>query len=225
VWRNFFAFGNCAVDRIFILAGRENEVNITVRSMPQAIESQRNKGCVLVGSHFGSFESMRVVGARRGLPFSILLDRQIGRMLTSLFESLNPGFAADIIDASQRGPDLVLSLKEAIQRDRKVGMTADRVRAGERSVTVDFLGSPAQFPVSPWILAGVLRVPVFIGFGVYTGGNRYDCHFELFADRIELPRQDRDAALQRYAQAYARRLEHYARLAPYNWFNFYDFWH
>jgi len=25
-------------------------------------------------------------------------------------------------------------------------------------------------------------------------------------------------------QRYAERLEHYARLAPYNWFNFYPFW-
>jgi len=23
---------------------------------------------------------------------------------------------------------------------------------------------------------------------------------------------------------YAERLEHYCRIAPYNWFNFYDFW-
>jgi predicted LPLAT superfamily acyltransferase len=23
---------------------------------------------------------------------------------------------------------------------------------------------------------------------------------------------------------YVERLEHYCRLAPYNWFNFYDFW-
>jgi predicted LPLAT superfamily acyltransferase len=25
-------------------------------------------------------------------------------------------------------------------------------------------------------------------------------------------------------QRYADRLEHYCRLAPYNWFNFHDFW-
>jgi predicted LPLAT superfamily acyltransferase len=29
-----------------------------------------------------------------------------------------------------------------------------------------------------------------------------------------------EQALKRYAQ----RLEHYCRMAPYNWFNFYDFW-
>ena len=44
------------------------------------------------------------------------------------------------------------------------------------------------------------------------------------ADRIEVPRPNREQALSAYVQHYASRLEHYARRAPYNWFNFYDFW-
>ena len=38
-------------------------------------------------------------------------------------------------------------------------------------------------------------------------------------------RATRAAQLGEWAQRYAARLEHYTRLAPYNWFNLYDFWH
>jgi len=65
---------------------------------------------------------------------------------------------------------------------------------------------------------------VILAFGVYRGGNRYDLHMEVFAERIDLPRGRREEALRDYVQQYATRLEHYARLAPYNWFNFYDYW-
>jgi predicted LPLAT superfamily acyltransferase len=41
---------------------------------------------------------------------------------------------------------------------------------------------------------------------------------------IHLPRIDRDQALARVAGQYARRLEHFCRRAPLQWFNFYDFW-
>ena len=98
------------------------------------------------------------------------------------------------------------------------------MRAGERTVTVDFLGGKAKLPAAPWILAGVLNVPVVIGFGIYRGGDRYDAHFELLAERVSLPRAQRETAIQAYAQQYADRLAHYVREAPYNWFNFYDFW-
>ncbi len=31
-------------------------------------------------------------------------------------------------------------------------------------------------------------------------------------------------AIEETMHLYAQRLEHYCRQAPYNWFNFYDFW-
>jgi predicted LPLAT superfamily acyltransferase len=48
--------------------------------------------------------------------------------------------------------------------------------------------------------------------------------FELFAERVDIPRDARQQALDDILRRYAQRLEHYARLEPYNWFNFYDFW-
>ena len=34
----------------------------------------------------------------------------------------------------------------------------------------------------------------------------------------------RDALIEQSVRSYVARLEHYCRLAPYNWFNFYDYW-
>jgi predicted LPLAT superfamily acyltransferase len=61
-------------------------------------------------------------------------------------------------------------------------------------------------------------------FGLYRGGNRYDLHFELFAETVRMERSDRQASLNAIIQRFADRLAHYAQSAPYNWFNFYDFW-
>ena len=45
----------------------------------------------------------------------------------------------------------------------------------------------------------------------------------LEMEEPELASRDREA-VRRWMQRYAARLEHYCRQAPYNWFNFYDFW-
>jgi predicted LPLAT superfamily acyltransferase len=39
-----------------------------------------------------------------------------------------------------------------------------------------------------------------------------------------LDRNRRAEEIQLWAQRYADRLEHYTRVAPYNWFNFFPFW-
>ena len=75
-------------------------------------------------------------------------------------------------------------------------------------------------------LAAALHAPVLLCFGLYRGGNRYDLHFEPFADLATAPppRAARAQWLQQQVHAYAARLEHHARRMPFNWFNFYDFW-
>jgi len=225
-WRHFFAFASCTLDRIFFLSGRHESLAVDV-DRPEQVRAivARNPGCLLLVAHFGSAESLRLIAVdRRGLPLSMLLDRKHGRMFTELLERLNPALAGSVIDASERGPALVLHLKEAVQAGRMLGIMADRALATDRSVFVDFLGGRARFPVGPWQLAHALQVPVILGFGVYHGGNRYTAHFELFAESVRLPREGREAAIVDCAQAYARRLEQFVRGAPYNWFNFYDYW-
>jgi predicted LPLAT superfamily acyltransferase len=69
----------------------------------------------------------------------------------------------------------------------------------------------------------MLKRPVVLMVGLYLGGNRYHLHFERLIGEGELALRD-PQAVERWVQRYAQRLEHYCRLAPYNWFNFYDFW-
>ena len=79
-----------------------------------------------------------------------------------------------------------------------------------------FLGTPARFPAGPFRLAALLRRPIVLMFGIYLGGNRYEVHYE------SLPYEDSD--MRQLAARYVARLEHHARRAPYNWFNYHDFW-
>ena len=95
---------------------------------------------------------------------------------------------------------------------------------GDRTTRCRFLGREATFPVGPMLLLPVLEVPVQLFFGLYLGKNRYALHFEMFADEVTIRRTHREEDVHMWTQRYADRLEHYARLEPYNWFNFYDFW-
>lgn len=224
--RHWYTYASVVLDRVFLLASRSDYFAVEVEHEDLVLDATRGgRGALLIVSHFGSFEVMRVIGRnRRHVPIHIVVDRQHGVMFTQLLEALNPVLAASVIDASQRGPHLALALKQALDQGGLLGMMADRSYAGERTVAVQFMGRPAQLPENLWILASVLKVPVILAFGVYQGANRYRIQFEMLAERVVLPRTNRSAAVQAYAQAYAARLEKQVRAAPYNWFNFFDFW-
>lgn len=219
-------FAGTTLDRVFLLARGERGFKVEAQGLDLLDECiALGRGVILLGSHHGSFEALRAIGARRpDVSLRVLLDKQKTPAMTELLEALSPGVGACVIDASQDGTSITLAMAEACSQGALVALLADRARDNELQRMAPFLGHDAPFPAGPWLLAHALQVPVMLCFGLYLGGNRYRLVFETFAERVIIPRQQRLAALDAVLQRYAQRLEHYVHLAPYNWFNFYDFW-
>ena len=227
VARHIHTFAATILDRVFLLGGEIERFRVTVHGVA-ALHAQldRGQGALLFGSHLGSFEVLRVIARQRpDYRIRVVLDKAHNAAMTQLLDALSPEIAAGVIDASQDGPTLMLAIKQAADEGALIALLVDRTQPGAPTQTARFFGAPAQFPVAPWLIAAVLKLPVSLAFGLYRGGDRYDLVFETFEDRgLDLPRAQRTARLAALIQRYADRLEHYARLAPYNWFNFYDFW-
>jgi predicted LPLAT superfamily acyltransferase len=209
VARHYLTFARVLHDRLYFLAGRSGEFTVE-RHGAEAVEQAlaAGRGCLLLGAHLGSFEVLRVLGSfERKLPVNVLLYPDNATNTDAALGALRPELQERVIPLGR--PQTLLRVRECLERNEIVGMLADRALSAERSVQCRFLGAPARFPQGPLRVASILQAPVVLFFGLYLGGRRYALHFEPFAGDVE---------------AYAARLEHYCRLAPYNWFNFYDFW-
>ncbi len=224
--RHIHTFAMTIVDRVLLLSGRTDELDIRAEGNTAVHESlAQGRGCLLLGSHLGSFEAVRVLS--RDLPgtrLRVVMDRNQNALMTRLLESLDPGIAATVIDAGRPGTEIVLEISRTLEEGQMAAMLADRVHRREPSIRVPFMGQPAAFPVSPFLIASLSRVPVFLVFGLFEGSNRYRLVFECLTERMNIDRRNRQRDLEYWVGRYATRLEHYAREYPYNWFNFYDFW-
>jgi predicted LPLAT superfamily acyltransferase len=227
VARHIHCFASTILDRVYLLSERFRRFDVRVHGV-EAVHAamDEGRGVLLLGSHLGSFDALRVLSQQRpDVRVRVVLDKAQNPVITELLGALNPEIANGVIDAGQDGTAIVLAIREAAEQGALIGLLADRARPGEAALRCRFLGGEAEFPVAPALIASALGIPVALCFGLYRGGRRYDLHFEVFAGRLQLPRQGRSEALAAVVQRYADRLEHHARLAPYNWFNFYDFWH
>jgi predicted LPLAT superfamily acyltransferase len=226
VMRHLHCFASTLLDRVFLLAHGEKDFEIEMQGL-EVLDAHlaQGRGLLLLGSHQGSFEALRAVAARRpNVHLRVVLDKQKTAAMTAMLEALAPDVGANVIDASMDGTSITLAMAEATQQGAMVALLADRGRGNERLRHANFLGEPAPFPIGPWLVAAALQVPVVLCFGLYLGGNRYRLVFEPMVDRVLIPRQQRAQALDEIISRYAKRLEHYVYVAPYNWFNFYDFW-
>jgi len=218
-------FTQVTLDRFYFLQGRTRGLVITSTGYAHIRRQQETgRGAILLGAHLGSFEAMRAGGAATGLPINVLGYFANARMINAFFQRLNPGMAARVIHLGEDPVGVMAAVRERLEAGEFVALLGDRPGLNDRVVRVPFLGQEASFPAGPFLLASLLRCPVFLVFGLYSEPNRYDLHCEPFAERIDLPRADRSRALQEVVRRYAGRLEARAREAPGNWFNFHDFW-
>jgi len=225
-FKHIHYFSVTMLDRIYLLAHGDRDFDVEVHGLDQLQQRlAQGRGLLLVGSHQGSFEVLRALSVRcPDVPLRVVLDKQKTPAITELLEALAPAVGEAVIDVAQGGAAITLAIAETCRAGGIVALLADRGRAHETLHRVDFLGEPAPFPIGPWLLASTLQVPVMLCFGLYRGGRRYTLSFEPFMERVAIPRETRQQALDETLRCYARRLEHHARQDPYNWFNFYDFW-
>ncbi|AKS43363.1 LpxL/LpxP family acyltransferase [Wenzhouxiangella marina] len=233
-WRgvliHIYTFAITIVDRVLFLSGRDRALQVEAVGIPELHAGlSEGRGAILLGSHLGSFEAIRVFSRQAPPEFrqlKVVMDVAQNSLITQALEEINPGIRETVIDARQPGPQIMLEAAEVVGQGGMVALLADRIYGEEAAVEVPFFGRPMRLPLAPLAMAASLDVPVFLVFGLYEGRRRYRLVFE----RLPLPtlegsgRRERRERLNQWVAAYAQRLEHYARRYPYNWFNFYDVW-
>lgn len=216
LYRHIYAFAATVLDRVYLLHERFELFDIEVEGAPAP-----GAGMLLMGAHLGSFEALRAAGRRRGgLRVSMVMYEDNARMLNETLAALGPAARQDVIALGH--VDSMLRVRDCLARGGMAGVLADRGLSDDDAHAVPFLGAPAHFPLGPMRMAALLRCPVVFMAGLYLGGSRYALHFEPIAD-FSTPASAAPAPEAALA-AYVACLERHCRAAPYNWFNFYDFW-
>jgi predicted LPLAT superfamily acyltransferase len=224
VFKHFLTFASCVLDRVFLLNDQVENFDITVHGEEIVSGIERDGGgCILFGAHFGSFEAARAIGRRqRGLPISLLMYEENAKKIRAALAAVNPQLETEVIGLGRL--DSLITVAERLKRGHFIGVLADRNVDGKDLVRYPFLGGTAAFPRGPFRVAMLLQRPVVLMVGVYRGGRGYDVFFELLAAAPESRTRDNEARLHEMMRRYVARLEFYCREAPFNWFNFYDFW-
>ncbi|HVZ99889.1 MAG TPA: hypothetical protein VG841_06200 [Caulobacterales bacterium] len=224
--RHFFAFGDCLIDKYAAWLGHIVRADVDGTDSAGFEELRRDpRGIAVITAHFGAIEIVRAIATRdHRRRVTIVIHTKHARRYNDLLKRFAPESQVSLVEATDFGVGAAVELAAAVERGEWVVIMGDRMPASRngRTLTAEFLGAPAAFPQGPFILASALRAPTYMLF-CYKAGAKYRVHLSPLS-RLEGSRRNRMAELGGLIERYARTLEELVKVAPYQWFNFYEFW-
>jgi len=225
---HFLSFAETMLDKMLAVGGRYRFDRIRfVGREPIDAMVRAKQGALIVTAHLGCLEMCQAsADARPGMKLTVLVHTVHAERFNRMLERLSPGRGITLMQVSEISPATAVLLAERVERGEFVAIAGDRVPivAGRASaVQVPFLGHVAPFPTGAYMLASLLKCPLY-SLGCIRQGDTHEVVFERLAERVVLPRGDRLAACAVYADDFARRIERLLARAPYEWFNFFSFW-
>jgi lauroyl/myristoyl acyltransferase len=182
-----------------------------------ALHAQK-RGVILVTAHFGSFDMMTQVIARRGLPLTALVSRVKPAWLSDFITNLREARGMDtlLVDEEEGGGLNLGALKRCIyilRGGNTIGVIADR-NLEAQGVTIKFFGRDTVVAAGVAKMAIRTRSVVIPTFCYRLPGNRYSLTFE---DSIEPPTSGSEENVKGLLTTIFGRMEYHIRRNPEQW--------
>jgi predicted LPLAT superfamily acyltransferase len=221
LYKNYYFLGQSIIDKVVVMSGIKNNFSFDFDGEENLREiTALEKGGILLSAHIGNWDVAGHLFKRLETRINIVMydgeHEQIKEYLERVTGKRNMNIIVIKNDLSH-----IYAISDAFTKKELVCMHADRFLGGNKTLTTDFLGAPAQFPAGPFLLASKFKVPVSIVFAVKES----KLHYHFFASKIkDYSIFAKNEVMQVMLNDYAAEMELKVKQYPEQWFNYYNFW-
>ena len=220
LYRNYYLFGQTLIDKIVVMSGLKAPYTFVFEGEHYIEEIMAaGKGGILISAHIGNYELAGYYFKRLPVKVNIIMVDNEQQKIKQYLESVMNDRKLNIITIKD---DLshVYEISNALKNNELIAIHADRFVKGSKTVSGDFLGEEALFPMGPFVLATTFKVPVSYVFCVKEGNT----HYHLSATTPITYTENKQVAIPAALNDYITELEKKVKQYPEQWFNYYNFW-
>ncbi|MEO6490819.1 MAG: lipid A biosynthesis acyltransferase [Ferruginibacter sp.] len=221
IYRNYYMLGQTIIDKVVVMSGIKNKFtyNFDGEENLRTI-ADLQKGGILLSAHIGNWDIAGQLLKRIDTRINIVIFDGEHEKIKEYLAAVTGSSSVNII-CIKNDLSHIYEISDAFKKNELVCMHADRFIEGNKTLSVDFLGKSAHFPMGPFVLAATFKVPVSYVFALKES----NFHYHFFASKIkEYDSGEKGSQMQRMLQEYANEMTIKVKQYPDQWFNFYNFW-
>lgn len=225
IYKNYYSLGQVLLDKVALLAGFYNkftydfEDEIYLKTM-----IEENTGGILISAHLGNWEfSSQLLNRLEGKFNIVIFDAEHERIkeqlsLVLVNKKLNVILIKD--DLSH-----IYEINNALRNKEFICIHGDRYVANSKTISHNFLGEEANFPVGVFYLAAQYHVPVSFVYAIKSSNK----HYKFFATPPKYfsgsnDKKNKNEKIKEVVNDYVENLEMMVKKYPEQWFNYFNFW-
>ena len=221
LYRNYYLLGQSIIDKVVMMSGIPNKFTFDFDGEDNLRKiAGLQRGGLLLSAHLGNWEIAGHLLQRLDTRINIVMfdgeDRQIKEYMASVTGKRMVNVILIKNDLSH-----IYAISDAFKNNELVCMHADRFIEGNKTLTAEFLGEPARFPMGPFVLAAKFKVPVSFVFAM----KETPLHYHFFASEIkDYTHLSKDSLMQEMLNDFVGKMEIMVKKYPEQWYNYYNFW-
>jgi len=219
--RTFVEFAHCVSETLEFMSPYAHEVEVESPPEIELLERlPRDRGVVVLTSHFGSWEIAARLMQRFGRQVNVVMAREANPSVEAFQSALRARSGLRVIH-SDSSPFASLNMLQALRRGEVVAIQMDRSGPGQVTRPIEFFGAPASFQYGPFALARIAEVPLWPVFAARVGVR----HYRIMPESLRtIARDASEAQTIAVMRDVVRSFEHHVRAHPHQWFQFKPFW-
>ena len=222
LYGNYYNFGQSIIDKVVLMAGIRNKFTFNFdgeANLRKMVELK--KGGLLLSCHIGNWEIAGNLLKRLNTKVHIVMFDGEHEKIKKIVNDVTGQRSVHIITIKN---DLshIYEISEAFKNNELVCIHADRFLEGNKTLTANFLGENARFPMGPFVLATTFKVPVSFVFAM----KETRCHYHFFASNIREygSMAGKASVMQEMLNDFVAEMENKVKKYPLQWYNYYNFW-
>lgn len=221
IYKNYYYLGQSLLDKMVVFAGLNNQFTFHFDGIENLKEIvAMGKGGILLSAHVGNWEMAGHHLEHLNTKINIVMFDGEHEKIKKYLEQLGrKNFKVIVIKEDMSH---VYGVGAALANKELVCMHADRFLEGNKTMSLNLLGSEALFPVGPFLLAAGFNVPVALVYAF----KETTYHYHYFGSQL-VQRSEGEAKSDfaiRLANFYVSDLEKKIMRYPEQWYNYYHFW-
>ena len=227
IFKHFLSYSYSLVDRIESFSNNfpiEKLIFEDEKIKAELIEDLKaSKGIFFICNHLGNVDILRSFifsdMHKNCSGVCVFLAKEQCKIFNQFIENIGVKHTTDVIPFAIEDIDINTSieLEERLKNGAITFIAGDRISANSINFEANFLSHKVEFPLGTFKLAQMMKVSTYFVSAIKIKNDKYSIHMKKFQFR-----ETKKETLEAMQQEFVTFLEEKTKLAPYQFYHFYD---